>query len=859
MGFRTDTNYENLRRVADAIENGDVRIDRLSLEEEQGRTKGGRRNVEASVILAGDRSANRGRAESDTRQEIIDRQEALLKKYAADNNLWIKEKDVAKQAVKQLESGYESRVYLGEDGYVTKFVNYRTLDNTVEGFIDNRISLYNHIFPENSYELIGFHEDDGKFEFVLKQQFMRGRHLDFNSDEDVKLLDAEMKKRGFDKLVPTVYKNDNYGLYDLKNGNVIISEEGNIFFIDVVPKLNTPKPLGGVREYGSGEILSERDINTAEAERAVEQFINELETPPRTRFQAMPDPPKPKPTVASRVADATKKAAKATVTAAKNAPDWTRKRLQDKYIIIRRLENELIKRGAKIDLSHSAYEKMDKISSIVQEKWDRLKKSHVLPMYEKTGAVMKAIMDKKGVSKQDAMDMIDEYLIAKHAAERNAHIRTNVDTTNNAGSGMTDAVAADIIAEIEKTVDAQKLKEMHDAIREMTNKTLRNMLEYGRLTKWQYDEYKNKYRYYIPLRGWKENELDAIEQHYVERGTGVRNGNSMVIQAKGRSEGSLSSTPLAYIMNDAYKALAWGENNNMLKEMYHIVVKNKAQEDLFHIETSWALEYDLVDKNGATVKKKQQKEYDVEPTQEDVDNLLKSTIGGLKVVITRRKKKRSSFKANLEAYKKNQHRVDAWIGGERSTIFFKQVDVANALNSLFEDQNQDWLQWSRAINRYLSTIFTSKNPAFMLPNTLRDFQQASQWVMIHDGVGMAGRVHKMMPFAIAQVWKNTVSDKKLQKTVNGRDEKGNDKVSSSQELYDEFLLSGALTGFTRSMNLEDRQREVAKMLKRAAKGKKSLEGGTWVGDFLDDMAQISENCTRLAIYVVSVRKPITIY
>jgi hypothetical protein len=247
--------YESLRKTADAIENGRAYLNRLSLAEEQGRRKGGRTNVEISLVLAGDRRTNRGRKESSTRQEIIDRQENLLKKYAIDNKLWIAEKDVAYQAIKQLESGFESRVYLGKDIYVTKFVNYRTLDNTPEDFIDNRISLYNYLFPETAYNLIGFSENNGKVEFVVKQPFVRGRHLDFNNKENIKLLDEEMQKRGLDILVPTVYKNENYGIYDLRNGNVIIDKEGNIFFIDVVPKLNTPKPLSGIREYGNGEIL----------------------------------------------------------------------------------------------------------------------------------------------------------------------------------------------------------------------------------------------------------------------------------------------------------------------------------------------------------------------------------------------------------------------------------------------------------------------------------------------------------------------------------------------------------------------------------------------------------------------------
>ncbi|MDR3246957.1 MAG: hypothetical protein LBT50_11085 [Prevotellaceae bacterium] len=267
-----EIDYGQLKRTADAVESGYSRINRLSLAEEQGRTKGGRRNVEASLILAADRRANRGRQESYERQKLIDRQENLLKQYATDNNLWIPEKEIADKAVRQLPSGYESHVYLGKDEYVTKFVKYRILDNTPEGFIDNRISLYNYVFPDTYYELVGFSETGDNFEFVVRQPFIQGRHLDFNNESDVKLLDAEMEKIGFKQLVPTVYKNDNIGLYDFRNGNVIIDSDGNILFIDIVPKLNMPSPLGGVRDYGSGGIIENIEEKNEENDRRTEKY-----------------------------------------------------------------------------------------------------------------------------------------------------------------------------------------------------------------------------------------------------------------------------------------------------------------------------------------------------------------------------------------------------------------------------------------------------------------------------------------------------------------------------------------------------------------------------------------------------------
>jgi hypothetical protein len=54
-----EVDYDKLRRAADAIENGRATLDRLLVEAERGRKEGGRRNVEASLILAGEERTNR--------------------------------------------------------------------------------------------------------------------------------------------------------------------------------------------------------------------------------------------------------------------------------------------------------------------------------------------------------------------------------------------------------------------------------------------------------------------------------------------------------------------------------------------------------------------------------------------------------------------------------------------------------------------------------------------------------------------------------------------------------------------------------------------------------------------------------
>src|SRR5690606_31820513 len=70
-------NYGKVEEISDGIEQEQGTIGELSLQEERGRSEGGRTNVEASVVLRGDRQANQAQYSGEP-ETIAERQEALL-------------------------------------------------------------------------------------------------------------------------------------------------------------------------------------------------------------------------------------------------------------------------------------------------------------------------------------------------------------------------------------------------------------------------------------------------------------------------------------------------------------------------------------------------------------------------------------------------------------------------------------------------------------------------------------------------------------------------------------------------------------------------------------------------------------
>lgn len=245
---KTETDYEQIRRTADDIINGSKYIERLSPEEEQGRIKGGRINVESTLLLRGKEIT--GDEDELITEKLIEEQEGILKDYAKNNGLWI-DNNVIDTDWKLFNSGEEAKVY--DDGsYVKKVFDYQMFSLSPMEFIDNRISLHNFMFKETSYELIGFTETNKGLSFILKQPYIR----DYSKTE-LPVIKKEMKKRGFKELDNKSYYNDNYLIEDLHSKNVITNDNNDkLYFIDTVISLNEKgEGYDGIREYKNIEVM----------------------------------------------------------------------------------------------------------------------------------------------------------------------------------------------------------------------------------------------------------------------------------------------------------------------------------------------------------------------------------------------------------------------------------------------------------------------------------------------------------------------------------------------------------------------------------------------------------------------------
>ncbi|MDR0605991.1 MAG: hypothetical protein LBG80_17015 [Bacteroidales bacterium] len=282
-----ETDYEKVSELADRILEGTAKITRLDREEEHGRIAGGRRNVEASLYLAakaGYDTVEQGNSTGTASKELTaKRQEESLKEYAVKAGIWYApekiEKEIKEKSIGE-NGGWESNVYFMEDHSVIKIISYnKSSSKTPAEFLDNRISLYNYLFKETGYELLGFTENSGNdpqkqgFQFIVRQKEIKGQVVQKHVRDAESYTDKINAKKQItdiifkqlrDKLNLEPFRGSNmdyisrnYKIEDVRLENVMESENDNVlenpdthlYYVDVSPQLNIYKSFGGIREY----------------------------------------------------------------------------------------------------------------------------------------------------------------------------------------------------------------------------------------------------------------------------------------------------------------------------------------------------------------------------------------------------------------------------------------------------------------------------------------------------------------------------------------------------------------------------------------------------------------------------------
>lgn len=275
---------------------------------------------------------------------------------------------------------------------------------------------------------------------------------------------------------------------------------------------------------------------------------------------------------------------------------------------------------------------------------------------------------KKLSDSSHTMDELDDYLIAKHATERNAEMLKRSGMEN--GSGMTDAEAAGIL----KQYDTDEMKGLANYVYSM-NKTRLSLLKQEGLESQEYiDMLSGGYEYYVPLKRDMSDMFNMRE--------GIRTGKGFDIKGKEfkRAMGSQREveSPIVHSILGFQESLVRSEKNKVGKSFLEFTEKFP-DESLYEVKS---LQYmPKFDKNGAIVQ--------MDPAYTLADNVL-------------------------------HVKVD----GKIKQITIKDEALASAFKNLNPTQMNAAMKIAHKAVRFLASVSTQYNPEFVLSNFSRDIQTA---------------------------------------------------------------------------------------------------------------------------------------
>ena len=151
-----------------------------------------------------------------------------LKKWAQEQCCWY---DDRTQFGDFFDRGSENEVYLSPDGTeIIKLNDFRYSDDNLTPFFE-RIKAHNDYFPDCAYSMLGFAENrDGNVCAVLVQPFIAEARLATKQevhDEFIRLGFHPEDDDGY-------YTNGLHDIFDAVDGNVLIDNDGHLFFIDTI-------------------------------------------------------------------------------------------------------------------------------------------------------------------------------------------------------------------------------------------------------------------------------------------------------------------------------------------------------------------------------------------------------------------------------------------------------------------------------------------------------------------------------------------------------------------------------------------------------------------------------------------------
>jgi|GEM_PF-349260 len=381
--------------------------------------------------------------------------------------------------------------------------------------------------------------------------------------------------------------------------------------------------------------------------------------------------------------------------------------------------------------------------------------------------------------------------------------------TNKDYSGLTELTDKEDVAEAEyeaqKIVDAvetsdvmPKVTAFWSKVNAATKQTLKTGYESGIMTKDTYEHILNMYKYYIPLRGWAKPTADDVYTYYNNRSY---EGKPLTKTAKGRT--SLAEDPMAIIASMAQHSIIEANRNKMKQTFLNFVLNHPTS--LATVGEQWYI------KNALGEWERSDANIPANATPDEISKLVAEHELEMQRLAEQGTaiKQRNGLKLDKRVIngEGEEHTIKVWRGGKEYIIYINgNPAVAQAVNGLTnpDTQGSDLPKWAKIgaaqLKNFLSGVYTSFSPAFVLTNFTRDQLFASQAVYIKYGLKYKRQASKNA--------RNLFFSGALPRLVYKWEHGTLDLNNETERYFDEFMRGGGETGFTALRDIESIKKEV---------------------------------------------------
>lgn len=629
--------------------------------------------------------------------------------------------------------------------------------------------------------------------------------------------------------------------------------------------------------------------------------------------------------------------------------------LLDSTMPVRKLQEEIIRRGGRIDDITDVYAHLNHYSSVTKVALQKYTDDYINPLLDRvaalaslTGADMDAVTDYisaesslerdlsgvPALSPDPESDWNREVTEAMIKAFRELAGRKRVEAVERDGiggipveeraelpAGLLDKVKRDGLA----SLDAAELSELREApvvslwraVNAANDRVLDLLVEDGMMAQETRKLVKgHNWKYYVPLRSYDysvrddKDDITRFDATEVYDFIATRRTPGRLRQVVQEAEGRFTKpfNPVVQMVNIGIGAVISAKTNRMRQSALRLAQNTKGGADLFRVNRVWLAK--AVGNRWVTTT--------INPSVEDIElsKAARKEIARLNKELQQAKKAHDEQgiailegqieeaerynivrecratddggevfgrEANVSPSLQRQRCVECYVNGIKYIVTFADPAVANAINGYHRLSIPQWVDDTVGnATRWLARAFTSRNPAFVAVNFLRDVQHAALIHTLDREGDLRGFVRHIMP-GMAAISRNvqgkarplTVADLKGADilTVAGRQRLvwlyGPTRVYDT--LYDYFRENGGETGFVHGKSVKEAERDVRRyvafrtgtvgQLLRNAKRSERPEialsyaarrtGAKAVAEAFDRASRIAENTSRFATFVAS--------